>query len=96
MTDHTRDLPEDELREFFALSGRGLRHLHDGEYESAISIYEQLNRIMFFPTNYLFLARAYASTGRVCDALRTLEAVLEREPQLEEVSQELSGITGDL
>ncbi len=92
MNSKQNPMSEEELKMYFELSGHALRLLHDGDYESAIKLYEKLTNKMAFLPNYLYLSRSYVQAGRISDAIRTLEAALELQPDAEEVSKELRSL----
>jgi len=80
----------EKLMEFAGKSGQALRLLHDGMYEEAIKIYEQLNGIFLTPPNLLFLSRAYVGAGRIVDGILSLEKCVEMEPKNSEYAEELA------
>ena len=84
----------EEIQEYARLTGQALRHLHDGEYEAAITIYDSLQRKFPNPANLLFAARALVQLGRIQEAREHLLRARKLAPDDKDIEAQLASILG--
>jgi tetratricopeptide (TPR) repeat protein len=94
MTAEDNPLSPEQLVDYARSSGRGLRLMHDGDYQGAIEVYRRLVKQWPLPANVLYLARACQEAGSISEALRVLEDGVRRYPNEAPLGEELGKLKG--
>ncbi len=82
----SRSAEEDRIRqEAGALANRGYELFKQGDYNEAISLFEQAERLSHSPVILSYIAQSYEQLGKLLEAQRTYDAIVE-EPLREDAS----------